>query len=195
MHRKEYVAALGGQTSCLPQAALRPRSLPVGSRRSQGFSSGGIAVELGPAAGVISMVRSRWSLWASKSDRLLGPAVSVAFMDRSRWSLLSAKSDKLLGARIRRGETRGGHLPWERGRPGRRPVFAHGQRASRPRSRGVLMPHLRLLDGEAIVLVKSRCRSIPTRGLSAPTADLATEQNDADHQICESIGEHHRRRQ
>jgi trimeric autotransporter adhesin len=45
---------------------------------------------LGPAAGVISMVRSRWSLWASKSDRLLVAAVIVAsaqgFVSRPVWA-------------------------------------------------------------------------------------------------------------
>src|SRR5258705_7527018 len=55
---------------------------------------------LGPAAGVSSMVRSRWSLGAAKSDRLLGPAAGVSSMVRSRWSLRAATSDTLLDISI-----------------------------------------------------------------------------------------------
>ena len=56
--------------------------------------------DLGPAAGVFSMARSRWSLRAAKSDRLLGPAAGVISMARSRWSLRAAKSDRLLGPAV-----------------------------------------------------------------------------------------------
>ena len=51
---------------------------------------------LGPAASVLAVVRSRWSLRPPKSGRLLGPAAGVISMARLRWSLLGAKSDKLL---------------------------------------------------------------------------------------------------
>ena len=54
-------------------ATPRPGEQPIAIFNQLGFARAGL-VELGPAASVISMARSRWSLRASESDTLLAPA-------------------------------------------------------------------------------------------------------------------------